>query len=298
MPWRLNRLCAELAPDLVQGYGLSCLRTLSVVAPRLVARTVVRRVALEDWNRVDLALLRGAHSLAALTEWEAARLRQKGISGRAVTIDNPFAAWASAAGAADGVDAASSAQRTASVLALARLEQRHAPRDAIWTTDILGHALADVRLDLVGEGVLASNLREFRARVYFPGRTRFVPSVPDVFAALRQARVCWIPSRPGHGILTAMEAHAAGCPLVAYDQPALREIVRQGETGFLIPPGDVVALARRTYALLTDEAMRWAMSTAAAVVPRMSVLGQGRGRDRQPQPTTANRQPAASLRTE
>ncbi len=44
--------------------------------------------------------------------------------------------------------------------------------------------------------------------------------------------------------LVAAEAMAAGCPVIAYARGALPEIISDGETGFLIPPGDMDAAAR------------------------------------------------------
>lgn len=48
--------------------------------------------------------------------------------------------------------------------------------------------------------------------------------------------------KEGWGIVS-MEASASGTPTVASDSPGLRETVRQGETGYLVPHGDVDALA-------------------------------------------------------
>ena len=49
---------------------------------------------------------------------------------------------------------------------------------------------------------------------------------------------------------------AAARPVVASRLPGLAEIVREGETGFLVPPSDKVALARQTRLLLDDPALR------------------------------------------
>jgi glycosyltransferase involved in cell wall biosynthesis len=52
-----------------------------------------------------------------------------------------------------------------------------------------------------------------------------------------------------------VEANACGTPVVASDAPGLRESVKHGETGFLVPHGDVAALAQRLDQLLSDPAL-------------------------------------------
>ena len=64
--------------------------------------------------------------------------------------------------------------------------------------------------------------------------------------------VCWVPTRIDRGRQAALEAMAMGRAVVASDVPCLRELIRDGETGYLVPPGDPVAIARRTRALLRD----------------------------------------------
>jgi glycosyltransferase involved in cell wall biosynthesis len=50
--------------------------------------------------------------------------------------------------------------------------------------------------------------------------------------------------------------------VVASDLPGLAEVVADGEAGFLVPPGDKAALARRTRQLLDDEAARRGLGEA------------------------------------
>jgi glycosyltransferase involved in cell wall biosynthesis len=66
----------------------------------------------------------------------------------------------------------------------------------------------------------------------------------------------------GWGI-SNMEAAACGTATVASDSPGLRDSVRHGETGFLVPHGDVDALATRLRELLQDPALRDRMGDAA-----------------------------------
>lgn len=55
--------------------------------------------------------------------------------------------------------------------------------------------------------------------------------------------------------LTTIEANACGTPVVATDVPGLRDSVRHGETGFLVPFGDAPAFARAVKAILDDPAL-------------------------------------------
>jgi len=69
-------------------------------------------------------------------------------------------------------------------------------------------------------------------------------------------------SREGWGI-AVLEAAACGTPSVASDAPGLRESVIDGETGLLVPHGDVAALATALDRLLHDEATRRRMAEGA-----------------------------------
>jgi len=59
-----------------------------------------------------------------------------------------------------------------------------------------------------------------------------------------------------------VEAAAAGRPIVAADVTGCREVVRDGENGFLVPLHDVDAAARALAALCADAALRQAMGAA------------------------------------
>jgi glycosyltransferase involved in cell wall biosynthesis len=72
----------------------------------------------------------------------------------------------------------------------------------------------------------------------------------------RQAWAVVFPSpKEGWGI-TNLEAAGCGTPAVASDSPGLRESVRHGETGLLVPHGDVQAMAAALGGLARDAALR------------------------------------------
>jgi glycosyltransferase involved in cell wall biosynthesis len=71
---------------------------------------------------------------------------------------------------------------------------------------------------------------------------------------------------PGYGEaygIAYLEAQAAGLPVVAQDIAGVPEVVRDGRTGLLTPPGDVAAFASAIERLLTHSDERTAMAEAA-----------------------------------
>jgi glycosyltransferase involved in cell wall biosynthesis len=73
--------------------------------------------------------------------------------------------------------------------------------------------------------------------------------------------------------VSAIEALAAGRPVVATRVGGVPDVVREGEDGFLVEPGDVDALAERLARLAADPELRERLGAAgrARVIPRYSV---------------------------
>jgi len=77
-------------------------------------------------------------------------------------------------------------------------------------------------------------------------RVEFTGWTDDVSEAMRGATVAAFPSRLGEGSPVAViEAMMAGLPVVATDVGGTREIIEDGVTGWLVPPGNLPALAAR-----------------------------------------------------
>ncbi|HEX3537455.1 MAG TPA: glycosyltransferase family 4 protein [Stellaceae bacterium] len=101
-----------------------------------------------------------------------------------------------------------------------------------------------------------------RALAAEPGVT-WLGHVADVRGVWARAQVAVFPSTYGEGVPKALlEAAACGRPIVAADMPGSREVVRHGQTGLLVPPGDIIALADAITALAGDPAARAAMGAA------------------------------------
>lgn len=87
-------------------------------------------------------------------------------------------------------------------------------------------------------------------------RVVFAGFRPDVAACLAAADVVAMPSlHEGLGV-AALEAMAAARPVVASRVGGLAEVVVEGETGLLVPPGDAAALAGALRVLAADPALR------------------------------------------
>jgi N-acetyl-alpha-D-glucosaminyl L-malate synthase BshA len=119
------------------------------------------------------------------------------------------------------------------------------------------------RLALLGDGPDRPRVEaEVRARVLDDDVT-FLGEQLDVAATLRRAHVFLLPSETESFGLAALEALACGVPVVASDAGGLPEVVRDGETGFLLPVGDVDAMAAAVGRVLDDAALHRRLSHAA-----------------------------------
>ncbi len=113
------------------------------------------------------------------------------------------------------------------------------------------------QLALVGDGDLRPGYERQVAdfsldeSVHFLGRI----SEDDLVTAYQSARVTVLPSTTGEeafGVVLA-EAMACGSPVIASDLPGVRANFSHGREGYLVPPGDVVALAAAIQIVVDDD---------------------------------------------
>jgi glycosyltransferase involved in cell wall biosynthesis len=121
---------------------------------------------------------------------------------------------------------------------------------------------------VVGEGSLRESLQQLAARLGIADRVQFSGLVPNVPEFLRSVAISVLPSLAAEGLpLTILEAMATGLPVVATDVAGAGEVIEDGVSGLLVPPGDEQALADALARLAADDALRARMgSTAVAVV--------------------------------
>jgi len=103
----------------------------------------------------------------------------------------------------------------------------------------------DATLEIAGAGEHRVALERLATSLDLAGRVRFLGRISEEekLALLRRAwALVFTSPKEGWGI-TNLEAAACGTPVVGSDSPGIRESVRNGETGFLVPHGEVEALA-------------------------------------------------------
>lgn len=92
------------------------------------------------------------------------------------------------------------------------------------------------------------------------GHISWAGHVSDMPHLLSKTMIVCLPTTYGEGVPKALvEAAASGLPLVAYDVPGCREIVKHGRNGFLLKPADIQGLVSAITYLLDDKDSRLMM---------------------------------------
>jgi glycosyltransferase involved in cell wall biosynthesis len=131
----------------------------------------------------------------------------------------------------------------------------------------VARAVPDATLVVVGAPVntrYARALADGAAR-HVPGRVRFIGHVepPALARWMRRARAVVLPSLSEGLGRVVIEAAATGTPVVASRVGGIPDVVQDGVTGYLVPPGDEAALADRLARLLADPARARTMGASA-----------------------------------
>lgn len=130
---------------------------------------------------------------------------------------------------------------------------------------IVRDARPGVIFEFLGDGPLRPEIESLADALGVSDSCRFLGAIPHAAAYERISEAALLASPSIHeafGLVNA-EAHSVGTPIVGSNVDGIKEIVLDGVTGFLVPPGDPAALAGKIIQLLQDEDLQRRFGRAA-----------------------------------
>lgn len=125
----------------------------------------------------------------------------------------------------------------------------------------------NLRLILVGDGVLRPAMQQLAAQLDVLDRVVFLGKRTDIPALLKQVDL-YVHSVHWEGFgLAALEAMASGLPIIASQVPGLTEVV--GDAGLYFEPGSVDQLVQCLTQVLLDQDLRTRLGECAAARARL-----------------------------
>lgn len=254
----LVRLCRRLRPDIVHANS-SKAGVLGRLAAWL-ARVPVRVFTVHGWafmqyhgaaSSLYLWLDRLVAPLTTTFVCVSERTREAGIAartcapGRTAVIPNAIDVSAAPPARLEG--------NPPRVVSVGRLKE---PKDFVGLVRALAVVDAPFTAAIVGDGPDRPLVEAAVAAAGVAGRVELLGERDDVPELLASADVFVLSSLSEGMPISVIEAMAAGLPVVASAVGGVPELVADGETGYLVPPGDVDALAVTLERVLADEGLR------------------------------------------
>jgi len=144
-----------------------------------------------------------------------------------------------------------------------RLAQQKRIPDLIWAMQLLHQLRPDAHFLLVGDGPERNPLVNMIEQMEIAPQVRVTGHRDDAQQIIAGLDVFWLASEFEGMSNSIMEAMAAGIPCVCSDIPANRELIVDGETGFLSQVGDSVGYVQFTDRILADATLAKHLGTQA-----------------------------------
>jgi glycosyltransferase involved in cell wall biosynthesis len=272
---RLTRILRELRPDVLQLHT-SHAHALGLLAGRLAGvKSIVatRRMDLAIKGPLAALKYRRVDRVVAISEIVQSMLLAAGVPQHRVTliysaVDCPEPYPQGDLRVELGLDSQTSVIGTA-----ATLTKRKGHKYLFEAVRTLKERFPRLRLLVAGEGPQESELRELAPRlgldkeIVFLGFRRDIPQLLNTLDAFALASL-----KEGLGV-ALLEAACAGRPIVATNVGGIPEIIKDGETGLLVPPADSRSLAEKLAYLIEhpEQARRLGANARAFVRDRFSV---------------------------
>lgn len=287
---RLVSMLEELSPDIAQGFDTKpCLYLPLAAAMSRSDVQTVRTICGRAWvysSRTPVALaarpvyralhrLAGRFTAATVFEIEGDRdfFRRGGMAGRRGVVIPAGGGGVDVRGFERALEVGASREalrrelglgEAPVVITVTRLTRQKGIPTLLKAAALVHARRPEVRFLLVGpresEGPLAVSGAEIAAHAPY---VQAIGARRDVPALLRMADVFAFPTEYAEGVARVLlEASLARLPIVSAAMPGCREVIEDGRTGLLTPPGDAGAMARAILRVL-DEPAAAAMGACA-----------------------------------
>jgi glycosyltransferase involved in cell wall biosynthesis len=117
---------------------------------------------------------------------------------------------------------------------IGRLVPEKRVKDLIWAADLLRVLHDNLRLLIIGDGPLRTPLEQYARMASDLEHIQFLGERADVSRIMPHLEVLWNAAENRRQSVAMLEAMAAGVPVIASDTPLNRELVFDGETGYLV----------------------------------------------------------------
>jgi glycosyltransferase involved in cell wall biosynthesis len=259
--WRLRQLLTEQAPDIVHchsrrgGDFLGGQAAAMAGIPALVSRRVDNR----EPGFLSSLRYRQFQKVVAISETIADVLADAGLVSDKITVIR-YAIYADRFSADPYVY---KFQRLFEIdpghfviASAAQFIPRKGHRYLLRAVAGLKQQYPQLKLILFGQGPLENELRAMTAQLDLGNVVQFAGFRQDLDDYLGCFDLLAHPAlQEGLGVI-ALKASAAGVPVIGFEAGGLREVVAHGETGLLVPAGDVQSLGNAIGSLIDNEELR------------------------------------------
>jgi glycosyltransferase involved in cell wall biosynthesis len=227
----------------------------------VVTRRVATPLKITFINRIKYSRLVSA--FVAISEHVAEMLRAAGVPSSRVRVI-PSAVALEEFEAGEGQGGGSGVPEGAPIVVnVGSLSKEKAQQDVLRVASIVAKAVPGVRFQIAGAGPLRSRLEKISRDLGLNSVVEFLGFRDDVPSLMKAASVFLFPSESEGLGSAALQAMAAGLPVVATDSGGVRDIVKHGETGFIFARRDVASMADAVVRLLKDHDLSAGMGAKA-----------------------------------
>jgi len=266
--WRLRRLIRRLQPDLLHTWLFAANCYGRLVSPGAVPIVVSER-CVDSWKSgwqtiLDRRLASRARRLVANSQSVADFYQQIGFPReRLRVISNGMQTPPTADSGCDIRREFDIPEHAPLIGCVGRLAAQKRIPDLIWAMQLLQQLRPDAHYLLVGDGPERQRLVQMIDRLEIQPRVRITGHRDDAQRLIAGLDVFWLASEFEGMSNSLMEAMAAGVPAVCSNIDANRELVVDGETGFLTGVGDSVGFVQFTDRILGDSALAQRLGQSA-----------------------------------